>query len=266
MLRYLCSFVLTDLGSFEIEIFLFALATRWFLAPADRKRTEYAFLASVATLIGVLLSLRFTALASVLRPEKYDLFVYAWDNKVLPVPPAFVIGAYAHTHLWFHILLFIAYTSLGSIMLLTALAYIYGQRMAEVRRMILVFILNPVVAVFVYLLFPVAGPNYAFKGTFPMEVPHLVTPCLLKIDAAPNGIPSVHMSSALLAMWFLRRWWWGRIVGGLFVILTTLATLGLGEHYILDLVCAVPYTALLIWSTEAATSQSSFWIQPSEVK
>jgi membrane-associated phospholipid phosphatase len=57
----------------------------------------------------------------------------------------------------------------------------------------------------------------------------------------PNGIPSVHASTALLVLWFLRRWWWGRISGVVFLILTIFATLGSGEHYLFDLFCALRY-------------------------
>jgi len=102
------------------------------------------------------------------------------------------------------------------------------------------FALNMILAVPIYFLLPVCGPRYVFKA-FPSDadsqIPHPVF-----LSYPPNGIPSVHFSTALLIFWFLRRWKMGRIFGAVFLLLTFLATLGLGEHYLFDLIVAVPYT------------------------
>jgi membrane-associated phospholipid phosphatase len=55
------------------------------------------------------------------------------------------------------------------------------------------------------------------------------------------------MSSALLIFWFLMPWPWGRAIGGIYLGLMVLATLGSGQHYLFDLICAVPYATLVIW-------------------
>src|SRR5207247_2117622 len=91
------------------------------------------------------------------------------------------------------------------------------------------------------------------------DLPDNPTPHMIPIDAAPNGIPSVHMATALLIFWFLRRWWWGSLIGLVFILLTILATLGLGQHYLFDLICAIPYAALVYllaawWSVPSLVS------------
>jgi membrane-associated phospholipid phosphatase len=72
----------------------------------------------------------------------------------------------------------------------------------------------------------------------------------MSITAAPNGVPSVHASTALLVLWFSRSWTPFFISGWIFLALTALATLGSGQHYLFDLFCAVPYAALVIWISD----------------
>ena len=43
-------------------------------------------------------------------------------------------------------------------------------------------------------------------------------------------------------MLFLWHWRLGKVIGIVFLVLTVVATLGSGEHYAFDLICAVPYT------------------------
>ncbi|MGH9200495.1 MAG: cytochrome P450, partial [Vicinamibacterales bacterium] len=58
-----------------------------------------------------------------------------------------------------------------------------------------------------------------------------------------NAMPSLHFGSVLLATWHV--WSYGpmvQIVSLVFLAGTVLATLGLGEHYLIDLVVALPFT------------------------
>ena len=81
---------------------------------------------------------------------------------------------------------------------------------------------------------------------FPKRIPaHVIPHAILLVGPPPNGVPSVHTSNALLACWFLRHWAAGRILSGFFLMLTVLSTLGFGEHYLVDLIAAVPYSWLV---------------------
>src|SRR5581483_10515726 len=78
----------------------------------------------------------------------------------------------------------------------------------------------------------------------------------IAISGARNAIPSLHMAWVLLAWWYSRRLSWiERAVALFFVVFTVFATLGTGEHWLVDLVVAFPF-ALFI---ESACAYSLPW-------
>lgn len=239
------AFVIKQLGTITIEMFLFIIGIRWFAIRADRRRTEKLFLAGLVASIATFISLRVASFLSIFCRVKYDLYVY-WLSARLMDEPSFYIGRIAAHHLWLQVAIECGYGLPAAMMLGTFAVYLWLRSDVEALRVVEVFILNPLLALPIYLMFPVCGPAYAFSG-FPYQTPSGITPHPMAIDAAPNGIPSVHTSTALLVLWLLRHWWWGRVAGSLFLVLTVLATLGLGEHYLLDLVLAAPYSALVFW-------------------
>jgi hypothetical protein len=67
------------------------------------------------------------------------------------------------------------------------------------------------------------------------------------ISGPRNAIPSLHMG------WVLLTWWYSkglsvveRSITMLFVVFTVCATMGTGEHYLIDLVLAYPFALLMI--------------------
>ncbi|HLY40037.1 MAG TPA: phosphatase PAP2 family protein [Terracidiphilus sp.] len=80
-------------------------------------------------------------------------------------------------------------------------------------------------------------------------MPHLTAAHVILLNVPPNCFPSMHTVSALLVLYWLRHWKWGCVVGALHMLLTILATLGLGEHYTIDLLAAVPLCFLAQWLT-----------------
>jgi hypothetical protein len=96
-----------------------------------------------------------------------------------------------------------------------------------------------------YFLFPVCGPLPAFGAAFPMSPPALAFDGQrMLVEKFPrNGVPSLHMASVLIAYWHAKPYGpWARGAAALFVAGTFLATMGLGEHYLVDLVVALPFT------------------------
>lgn len=97
-----------------------------------------------------------------------------------------------------------------------------------------------------YFIFPVCGPRAAFGAAFPIAPPPLdgllgTRMTVLGADAWPNAMPSLHIASVVLAYWQARPYGrWARIFAAIFLIGTFLATLGMGEHYLVDLVVAMP--------------------------
>jgi len=110
----------------------------------------------------------------------------------------------------------------------------------------LAFMIAAVGGFVLYNLFPAVGPIHVFGKQFP-NLPPPAGPApfhLVAIESAPrNAMPSVHIAMALLILWNSRlgpRVW--RMVAAMLLGVTVLATLGFGEHYLVDLFVAVPFT------------------------
>lgn len=110
------------------------------------------------------------------------------------------------------------------------------------------------VAVICYAWLPATGPIFVFgQNNFPANIPPLdqVQFDLASVPAAfRNAMPSMHLSGALwiaMALAALRR----KFLFALsifFVLATAWATLALGQHYVIDLVVALPFAASLgLW-------------------
>jgi hypothetical protein len=69
---------------------------------------------------------------------------------------------------------------------------------------------------------------------------------LIKLGGLPNAFPSLHLATALLMVQFARGKFW-RGLSLVFLGATALATLTTGEHYVIDLVVAVPF-ACFAWA------------------
>jgi hypothetical protein len=218
------------------------LTARWSLAPSDRKRTEWMLVVAALAVPADGIAQGLANSLSCLRLLKYDEFVYNFD--ALLGQPSFVLGRLVEHHTLLMIIVSVSYGLLPMAILGTFAAYLWGRSQAESLVVLRTFILNLLASVPLYLLFPVCGPKAAFAH-FPNQAPFHLTPHLLRLAATPNGVPSVHTSSALLIFWFLRRWRWGACTGFIFLALTVLATLGSGQHYLFDLLAAVPYAVLI---------------------
>ena len=118
------------------------------------------------------------------------------------------------------------------------------------------------IAFVLYHFYPAAGPIYAFGQAFPASLPDPATlasiPAGLAMPgAARNCMPSVHFFWAILAAAEARglgRAWRACFV--LFAVLTAFATIALGEHYVIDLVIAVPFTLCV----HALFSRERSWV------
>jgi hypothetical protein len=121
------------------------------------------------------------------------------------------------------------------------------------------FLITGILAAIVFRLVPAAGPVYAFTDVYPNQLPTMGADFLRPIhmqDPKLNAIPSLHTAWALLIYWRARR---ARVIiqaiAAAFLFLTLLATLGLGEHYLIDLIVGVPYAA----SVRAACMNEAGW-------
>ena len=127
-----------------------------------------------------------------------------------------------------------------------AFAAIYGLQLARPERapvsLLLAYTVSGAIAIFLYHACPIAGPRYAFGDYFYAWWQSAPANELLAVPPAPrNGMPSMHFAWALL-MW-MHASFIGRGVRALFAALAGLmflATLGLGQHYLVDLAASPP--------------------------
>jgi len=127
----------------------------------------------------------------------------------------------------------------------------------------LAFLLTGPIGGLLYNLFPALGPVHIFKQSFPWHPLTIEQASRLVLQAVPgegarNAMPSLHATWAFLVLWYSWRLSLAeRIAAGLFVFFTLCATVGLGEHYLIDLVVAVPF-ALFILASAALLAEGDF--------
>lgn len=225
-------------------VLLAFLVWRWITVPKDKGRVEYLLvLCLVVSPVCYLLLRKALARLTELCPIKYDLYAYefgTWFGS-----PSFAMHAFALDHHWFMLLTKLTYDLVYLVIIGTVAAYLWLTPKQQSRIVLNTFGLNLAIAPLVYILIPIAGPRYAFPE-FPLHPSVLMAQPML-IAAAPKGIPALHLTMSLIALWFLRQWRWGRIAGGIYAVLMVLAVLTNGEHYLLDVLCSLPFTAIICY-------------------
>ena len=220
-----------------------------------------------------------------------DLFLSYFDES-LGVQASFVAGKMFAYWPWLKAISMFFYIGLEIPLILVYVRHLVGKGERALPVMIIFMITGPIGVIF-YNLFPAAGPFHLFGDRFPFhplnstQIRHLLLEPT-QIHAFPNAIPSLHMTWVLLA-------WWNsqglsrltRSIAFAFVAFTVLATLGTGEHYLVDLIVAFPYalmlqalpvlarrgrealvpflfglSTVLLWMTLLRFTPNLFWISP----
>jgi hypothetical protein len=167
-------------------------------------------------------------------PLKFDYYLYVID-KQLGISAFGVARMLAE---WQRPILFAIYQSLS-----VAMIAWYGvnlkRRDGKPGKLLLAYLITFFTGPCLYLIVPACGPRHAFKSLFPMGDPN-VAPALVSLNYWPNAIPSLHVATALLFVFFAGK---NRLLRGIawfYLAGTALATLAF-EHYAIDLVVAVPF-------------------------
>lgn len=237
------------------SLIVLALPTIWEEGAARRARLEVALIAAGIPL-AVSLAVPALALTVVLRPVVWDPVLYALDASFGGQVP-FALGRLLRDAPALDGLARLAYkgTALGVCVGYVATGPVRGTRLLLACFGVMLG------GLLMYPLIPACGPVYHFPAEFPNFVPTAAgypVPRLLELPCPRNAMPSVHMALALVLCWFSRgqpvwaRWGWAIFAG-----LTAIAALGLGEHYVVDLVVAVPF-GLAVYA--AADGRSAPWI------
>src|SRR6185369_9685350 len=182
-------------------------------------------------------------MATYLCPYKLDLYIYRLDGW-LGFQPSFALGRLVAGRVALMLPLALAYQLLPFAILAVYGAHLWRRDAWETWTMVRVFVWNLLLSIPFYLLIPVCGPAYAFPA-YPAQPAHDIVPHPIALHAPPNGVPSVHFSTALLIFWYARQLPFGAWTSGVYLLLIAAATLSSGEHYLFDLLAAVPYAALV---------------------
>jgi hypothetical protein len=198
-----------------------------------------------------------------LRQRTYDAFLLAFDGS-LGFQPSFVLGRFlpAGSKLWS--LTAIAYYVLPLVVCILYASHLASERAGDRQPVpILALFLSLILVGFLqYGIYPAVGPRPAFGDLYPWNPPSLARIAIQPMtvpDAPRNCMPSLHMAGAL-AIWWNSRFWpqWARLLTFFFVCVTIFSTLALGEHYLVDLVVAVPFTLIFqaAWTVSVPIADS----------
>ena len=231
------------MGTFLGLASLLVLAVQVFRVKTERRSVIRRSLGVIALLnyMGVCLGFYF-ALLSAMLPLKLDYYLYAFDGS-LGFQPSFILGSFVASRPALFWLTLMVYNSVGFwfCVLYAAHSRVHGRFRFNIVRL---FVANTCIGCALYFLFPATGPRYAYP-TFP-HLPAAVQAGAVLLTGRPNAMPSLHFGGSLLLFWMSRPWRWLRVATGAICGVTALATMSSGEHYMIDLVVAMPYALAIL--------------------
>jgi hypothetical protein len=240
------------LSGFGIAAFM-VLSVRLVWAGEEKKQEILEILLPAGALTAILFASTWLNSTGKLWPSTLDLYAYSFDAS-LGFQPSFWTGRAFHNHLWFGLIGTGVYFS---VLLGMVLAHIAHQKYRP-NNISRTFMLNTcfvaaVIGYGFYQLYPACGPAYAFPREFPFGGLAVRDVARLALEPLPlnpmfprNAMPSLHMTWALLIWWNMRGCgWWLHVCAFLFALFTAFGTMGTGEHYLIDLVVAFPFTLFI---------------------
>jgi PAP2 superfamily len=259
----------------------------------ERKLLLYGFFPAVLFVGSEYMASTLLDITERLHPKTFDLFLYSFDCS-LRVQFSFLMGQLFWKWLWLRFVCLVIYIALPLPLALVYAAQLRRKRESALAVMLAFLVTGPVGVLF-YNMLPACGPAHVFGAAYPFHpvatadaMRMIVVPVLLK--GARNAIPSLHLTWVLLVWWNSRGLArWVRAIAMIFLVLTAMATLGIGEHYFIDLVVAFPFSLMvqalcsytlpwrnaerrtafvfgtfvtLIWLALLSFSTGIFWISP----
>ena len=236
-------------GGAGVAPYLFALSG--IVARSGTERSRWIDLFAVASLIHIsaLAIPFFRNQTAQWLPRIVDLRIAALDEAFGAQPSSAMANAFAALPA-LHNLSLAAY-ALVQLPIVAVAAFHWKTKEPEEFSILPAFIIGSIIGFACYWLTPAIGPRAYFGADFPLAhatAGYLATLPLLDFDPAHfrNAMPSMHIAWALLAFLYARGLpVWARFSVGAFVLLTACATLGFGEHYLVDLVVATPLVLLV---------------------
>ena len=255
-------------GAFLGIAALIVLLMQSLVAPRSSRQSirRTFFAAAIFPVCGLLIGYTIPV-TTWLRPKTWDAWLFAFDGS-LGFQPSFLLGklllnrptAWGLTTVIYYLLPFGTSALFG--------AYrVHSRRPATMLPLLLSLM---ILGFAQYGLFPAVGPIYAFRASYPTNPPETGAIALAPMrvpDAPRNCMPSLHMAAALVIWWNSWIWpRWGRLIAFLFLLGTVFSTLALGEHYLADLIVAMPFALIFqaAWTVALKfrdpARQAAFWV------
>jgi hypothetical protein len=221
----------------------------WSVEP-DTKESRSAFLQSVVLLVLVLASQLMLGATRVRGLYVFDSYLAIFD-EALGWKSLFAQAFVARVSFLHHFAV-VAYDALPVIAAIVCAAY-SRDRNAPDWQLLKVVVVAAVLGYGVYLIFPAVGPRYIENGALlgssgtPASL-RALHPFLLQVPVgvARNAMPSLHMVWALLICLEARKLPLGfQTIAFLYAILTPFVVLVMAEHYLIDLIVAIPFALMV---------------------
>lgn len=201
-------------------------------------------------LLVVVVSWLFLPIADGLMNLAGDHFLWKFDYSLYNIDKSLGLTSFViarHVSGWSRLFLLAVYQSL-----LPAMYGWFAVNLERTRgkpyRLLVAYVVLMLAGPLLFTIVPGRGPRHAFGTQFPNGSP--VVPFeLVKLHGWPNAMPSVHLATALLFVLYAGK---NRILQGIawtYLVLTILATLAF-EHYLIDLIVAVPFACFAAKAAE----------------
>ena len=254
----------------------------FFLLDEQTNKNKELLIGTVCIFLMSLIIQPSLQLTTVLHPNTFDLSAYKFDLS---------LGFNLSSQL---AILFQEFTLLAKLSIFCylvspiSISILYGLHVAKPNESpsntLTPFFISIFCGFILYHLVPVTGPNYVFFGTFPTNMLSLegleaagmngfsivgtdvtqTTPEGENIAihlVARNAFPSLHFGWALIALLIsLRFAFWVKTLFGVLLIFIILATLGQGEHYLVDLIASIPFVLFVFALCGNFTNQKKQYI------
>jgi hypothetical protein len=271
VLRVATSMALLGFGAAMI------LGLRAIWSERENRENAMALLAPALILIVFIFGCsRVLSLTSGVSPQTDDAWLYAFDGS-LGFQPSFAVGRVMYDSIFLTRTSMLTYLALPFFMAVVCA----WQIPSGVRRipwyMLAVLLFAGVGGWLLYNVVPGTGPIYAFAANFPWtelaykDLPRFALDKMTIPTTIPrNAMPSLHVGWAMLLCWNSRKFPVAlRAVMLVFLIFTVFATLGSGQHYLVDLVGSLPFAltvqaaALLAFPDRSTATKSRLMIAAS---
>jgi PAP2 superfamily len=179
----------------------------------------------------------------------FDLYLLSFDTS-LHVPVAFVMGQAFQKWVWLRLTGLLCYVGLFIPMAVVFAGQLVRNRQKALETLAAFMVAGPI-GMFFYHLCPAVAAGHAFPDNFPWHPLSYDQGSRLFLEpiygaGLRNAMPSLHMTWVLLAYWFSRGLSrWERAVAFFFATFTVVATMGTGEHYLIDLIVAFPFALMI---------------------